>query len=166
MKDGSNSSTLLQQAHERWLGCANRDLSRAHLTIGSGINARAVVIGSRSTGDLRPAGALAPISMTRIIDQSRQAGENLYLSAMNTEFTIDFFSDSKYENMTAEVSFSGEILFQVNMDKGRENLEIELFHEWARGSSVQKQIKFPIHDLVETLEVVMRELPKHLPQED
>jgi hypothetical protein len=85
---------------------------------------------------------------------------------MNTEFSIDFFSDRKYEQMTAEVSFAGEIVFQVNMDKGREHLEVELFHEWARGNNAQKQIKFPVRDLVKTLEVVMRELPKHLPLED
>lgn len=87
-------------------------------------------------------------------------------NTMSAKFKIDFFSDSKYKRMTAEVSFGGEIVFQINMDKGRENLEIELFHEWARGKDFQKQIKFPVRDFVETLEVVMRELPKYLPHED
>ena len=48
---------------------------------------------------------------------------------MSSGFSVDFFSDSKYEYLTAEISFDGQIICQINRDKGVDKMEIEFFHE-------------------------------------
>ena len=41
-------------------------------------------------------------------------------------FEIVMFSDQQYEKITAEIQFAGEQIAQINMDKGKDQLEIEL----------------------------------------
>ncbi len=37
---------------------------------------------------------------------------------MNNDFELTLFSDSKYEEITAEISYKDQILCQLNKDKG------------------------------------------------
>lgn len=46
---------------------------------------------------------------------------------MHTDFEIVFFSDSHYEELTAEITYKGQILCQLNQDKGIDNIEVEFF---------------------------------------
>ncbi len=75
------------------------------------------------------------------------------------DFSIDFFSDSKYTKMTAEISFEGQILCQVNKDKGNNNMEIEFFHD-QRVLQRDVTMKFPVADFLETLKAVTEDLSR------
>ena len=46
---------------------------------------------------------------------------------MKSDFSVDFFSDSRYEALTAEISYKGQILCQINVDKGPNLVEVEFF---------------------------------------
>lgn len=48
---------------------------------------------------------------------------------MSNGFEVDFFSDSRYEELTAEISYRGQILCQLNKDKGVDSIEIEFFSD-------------------------------------
>ncbi len=76
---------------------------------------------------------------------------------MSNDFHIDFFSDSQYEMMTAEISFKGQILCQINKDKGDENLEIEFFHE-SRILQEEVKMKFDLVEFEKMLVVARCEL--------
>ncbi|CAI1169850.1 Uncharacterised protein [Serratia quinivorans] len=43
---------------------------------------------------------------------------------MHADFEIVFFSDSHYEELTAEITYKGQILCQLNQDKGIDNIEV------------------------------------------
>ncbi|GLR10654.1 hypothetical protein GCM10007905_33740 [Mixta theicola] len=46
---------------------------------------------------------------------------------MDNDFEITFFSDSKYEEITVEISYGGQILCQLKKVRGPYNIEIEFF---------------------------------------
>jgi len=69
---------------------------------------------------------------------------------MNNGFEVDFFSDSRYEELTAEISFKGQILCQLNKDKGVGSIEIEFFSE-SRILSETIEMKFPVDDFLKIL---------------
>lgn len=48
---------------------------------------------------------------------------------MSSNFQIDFFSDSKYEDITIEISYNGQLICQLNKDNGINNVEIEFFQD-------------------------------------
>ncbi|MGA4816212.1 hypothetical protein ACPA9J_18660 [Pseudomonas aeruginosa] len=45
----------------------------------------------------------------------------------NPDFEILRSSDVRYEHLTTEVQYKGEPVAQINQDKGKENLELEIF---------------------------------------
>ncbi|GAA6168314.1 hypothetical protein [Sessilibacter corallicola] len=67
---------------------------------------------------------------------------------LKSGFEILRYSDLNYEGMTAEIQYKGEQVAQINMDKGLDNLEMEIFTEF-----VQSAFK-PIFQLDDFLEAV------------
>lgn len=76
---------------------------------------------------------------------------------MDNNFEITFFSDSKYEEITAEISYKDQILCQLNKDKGPNNIEIEFFSD-ARILSEQDAMKFSLNSFLQILEEATEEL--------
>lgn len=50
---------------------------------------------------------------------------------MDNAFEVVFFSDSHYEELTAEISYREQILCQLNQDKGADAVEVEFFLQIA-----------------------------------
>ncbi|MBZ0058224.1 MULTISPECIES: hypothetical protein [unclassified Leclercia] len=69
---------------------------------------------------------------------------------MSNEFEVDFFSDSRYEELTAEISYRGQILCQLNKDKGVDSIEIEFFSD-SRILPETVEMKFPVDDFLKIL---------------
>ncbi|CAD5358828.1 hypothetical protein [Enterobacter cancerogenus] len=69
---------------------------------------------------------------------------------MSNGFEVDFFSDSRYEELRAEIYFKGQILCQLNKDKGIDSIEIELFSD-SRILSEAVEMKFPVNDFLKIL---------------
>lgn len=67
---------------------------------------------------------------------------------LKTGFFITEFSDISYEKMTIEIQYEGEQIAQINMDKGLDNLEIEIFTEF-----IKKDFKpvFQVDDFLEAM---------------
>ncbi len=78
---------------------------------------------------------------------------------MNNNFEIIFFSDSRYEEITAEISYNGQILCQLNKDKGLDNIEIEFFSD-ARIIAEQNAMKFSLSGFLQVLTEATEELKK------
>ncbi|ECG5862888.1 hypothetical protein ACLH9T_004800 [Salmonella enterica] len=76
---------------------------------------------------------------------------------MKNEFEVDFFSDSRYEELTAEISYKGQILCQLNKDKGVDSIEIEFFSD-SRILAETVVMKFPVDDFLKILEQTKEEL--------
>ncbi len=76
---------------------------------------------------------------------------------MKLKFNVDFFSDEKYEYMTAEISYKGQILCQISQDHGKDNMEIEFFHE-QRVMKNQPEMKFFISEFFSVINDVNKEL--------
>ncbi|KAF6657556.1 hypothetical protein CKF42_20895 [Pantoea sp. ARC270] len=76
---------------------------------------------------------------------------------MDNSFEITFFSDSKYEEITAEISYKDQILCQLNKDKGPENIEIEFFSD-ARLLAEQDRMKFSLSTFLQVITEATEEL--------
>lgn len=76
---------------------------------------------------------------------------------MDNDFELDFFSDSRYEELTAEISYRGQILCQLNQDKGKEAVEIEFFSD-SRLLSESVEMKFPLDTFINVLANAKAEL--------
>lgn len=76
---------------------------------------------------------------------------------MNNDFEITFFSDSKYEEITAEISYKDQILCQLNKDKGPDNIEIEFFSD-ARILAEQDKMKFSLSSFLQIIAEATEEL--------
>lgn len=76
---------------------------------------------------------------------------------MKSKFSVDFFSDEKYEFMTAEISFDGQILCQISQDQGIEHMKVEFFHE-QRVLESHPKMKFSIDEFFCLIESVKGEL--------
>ena len=76
---------------------------------------------------------------------------------MNNDFEITFFSDSKYKEITAEISYKDQILCQLNKDKGFDNIEIEFFSD-ARVLVEQDAMKFSLNSFLQILTEATEEL--------
>ncbi|KAA5922181.1 hypothetical protein F3I58_14365 [Pantoea sp. VH_4] len=76
---------------------------------------------------------------------------------MDNSFEITFFSDSKYEEITAEISYKDQILCQLNKDKGPENIEIEFFSD-ARLLADQDRMKFSLSTFLQVITEATEEL--------
>ncbi|MGC0785314.1 hypothetical protein WKH27_11075 [Pantoea agglomerans] len=76
---------------------------------------------------------------------------------MDNDFEITFFSDSKYEEITAEISYKDQILCQLNKDKGPDNIEIEFFSD-ARVLAEQDKMKFSLSSFLQIIAEATEEL--------
>lgn len=76
---------------------------------------------------------------------------------MQAGFSVDFFSDSRYEFLTAEISFNGQILCQINRDKGVDRVEIEFFPD-QRLLEKTTTFKFPLDEFISLVEEIKSEL--------
>lgn len=76
---------------------------------------------------------------------------------MDDNFEITFFSDSNYEEITAEISYNGQILCQLNKDKGPDNIEIEFFSD-ARILVEKNAMKFSLSSFLKILAEAKEEL--------
>lgn len=69
---------------------------------------------------------------------------------IKSNFSVDFFSDSRYEELTAEISYKGQILCQINKDKGANAVEIEFFTD-SRLLPEPIEMKFPFDEFISVL---------------
>ncbi|MEK6305332.1 MAG: hypothetical protein V4752_03255 [Pantoea dispersa] len=76
---------------------------------------------------------------------------------MNNYFELTLFSDSKYEEITAEISYKDQILCQLNKDKGPDNIEIEFFSD-VRILAEQNAMKFSLSSFLQILAEATEEL--------
>lgn len=76
---------------------------------------------------------------------------------ISNDFEIDFFSDNKYEEITVEVSYKGQILCQLNKDKGIDNIEIEFFFD-SRILTEPVTPKFPLSEFINILNEAKQDL--------
>ena len=76
---------------------------------------------------------------------------------MNDNFDITFFSDSNYEKITAEISYKGQMLCQLNKDKGPDNIEIEFFSD-ASVLAEQDKMKFSLSGFLQIIAEATEEL--------
>ncbi|ENN8378890.1 hypothetical protein ACK2MR_06815 [Providencia hangzhouensis] len=76
---------------------------------------------------------------------------------MKNDFSVDFFSDSKYEELTAEISYKGQILCQINVDKGPNLVEVEFFAD-SRVLQEPVEMKFPLDIFISILNETKLEL--------
>lgn len=67
---------------------------------------------------------------------------------LKSGFEVVRYSDLDYEQMTVELQYQGEQVAQINMDKGIENLEVELFTEFLDPSFK------PVFKLTDLLEAI------------
>jgi len=78
---------------------------------------------------------------------------------MTNDFEIDFFSDSRYEEVTIEISYRGQILCQLNKDKGPSDIEIEFFSD-ARKLAEPSAMKFSLSSFLKVIAEATTELKK------
>ncbi|MRT01947.1 hypothetical protein [Ewingella americana] len=76
---------------------------------------------------------------------------------MSNIFDVDFFSDSRYEELTAEISYNGQILCQLNQDKGIDAIEVEFFAD-SRVLAEPVEMKFPLDEFIKVLTDTKTEL--------
>ncbi|EGZ3996732.1 hypothetical protein AIA08_004624 [Salmonella enterica subsp. enterica serovar Wichita] len=69
---------------------------------------------------------------------------------MKSDFSVDFFSDSRYEKLTAEISYKGQIVCQLNKDKGENAVEVEFFTD-SRLLSESVEMKFLLDEFIAVL---------------
>ncbi|MFW5389059.1 MULTISPECIES: hypothetical protein [Yersinia] len=69
---------------------------------------------------------------------------------MDCTFEVVFFSDSQYEELTAEISYRGQILCQLNQDKGADAVEVEFFAD-SRLLAESVEMKFPLDEFIKVL---------------
>lgn len=69
---------------------------------------------------------------------------------MDCAFEVVFFSDSHYEELTAEISYRGQILCQLNQDKGADAVEVEFFAD-SRLLAESIEMKFPLDEFIKVL---------------
>lgn len=68
--------------------------------------------------------------------------------SLKSGFSLIRDSDLSYEKMTVEIQYKGEQIAQINMDKGINNLEIEIFTEFVNPDFMPK---FPLTEFLEAL---------------
>ena len=81
---------------------------------------------------------------------------------LKSGFEILRFSDLKYEEMTVEIQYLGEQIAQINMDRGFDKLEIELFTEFA---NIDFSTKFDLTSFLDAIDKAIKILKDCIPQE-
>lgn len=69
----------------------------------------------------------------------------------NQDIEILKFSDSNYEKLTAEIQYKGEPIAQINQDRGKSLLELEIFTDFCEPEKFE--VKFPLSDFIEALRI-------------
>lgn len=69
---------------------------------------------------------------------------------IHKDFDITFFSDSRYEELTAEISYKDQIICQLNKDKGIDDIEVEFFSD-TRLLPKMREVKFPLSEFLSVL---------------
>lgn len=64
-------------------------------------------------------------------------------------------SDVRYEKLTAEICYKGEPVIQINKDKGKERMEVELLTDFGKTGFI---IKMPVEDLMEAIRMAKKTL--------
>jgi hypothetical protein len=77
---------------------------------------------------------------------------------LDGDFEVVAFSDLSYEGMTVDVTCRGERVAQLNMDKGIQQVEIELFCEFSDASFVPR---FQFDELMTALAAARELLVKY-----
>lgn len=72
-------------------------------------------------------------------------------------FEVIFLTDQRHEKLTAEISFCGQILCQINKDKGNNKVEIEFFTDF-RILKENPTMKFYLDDFIKLLQETKNEL--------
>lgn len=73
-----------------------------------------------------------------------------YIMRVYKEFSVDYFSDTKYKKITLEISYKGQILCQLNKDKGDDDIEIEFYYDF-RELPINVEFKFPLDEFITLL---------------
>lgn len=73
----------------------------------------------------------------------------------NPDFEILRSSDVRYEQLTTEVQYQGQPVAQINQDKGKENLELEIFADLRDAT-----LRIPLDDFLESLRLARDSLLK------
>lgn len=76
----------------------------------------------------------------------------------NPKLEILRSSDNKYEKLTAEICYSGEPVAQINHDKGKNSLEIEIFNDFGGQEFV---LKVPLSDFLKAVDLAKNTLLGH-----
>ncbi|MBL5862572.1 hypothetical protein JBO49_18400 [Serratia fonticola] len=79
---------------------------------------------------------------------------------MRTDFEITSFSDSRYEELTIEISYKEQILCQLNKDNGLDKVEIEFFSD-ARLLTEQDAMKCNLEYFLQIIAEATDELKKN-----
>ncbi len=66
------------------------------------------------------------------------------------------FSDSDYKKLTAEIEYKGEPIAQINQDKGKDLLELEIFTDFCGDEKFE--VKVPLSDFIEALRIAGKSL--------
>jgi len=74
---------------------------------------------------------------------------------MNKDIEVLRFSDKKYEKLTAEIQYLREPIAQINKDKGKDAMEIELFVDFNDPEFI---VTFPLDDFMEALKLAKETL--------
>jgi hypothetical protein len=73
----------------------------------------------------------------------------------NPNFEVLRSSDVRYEKLTTEVQYKGEVIAQINQDKGVGNLELEIFADLK-----DSVLRVPLDDFLESLRLARESLIK------
>ena len=73
----------------------------------------------------------------------------------NRDFEILRSSDVRYEHLTTEIKYKGEPIAQINQDKGKEDLELEIFADLKDAT-----LRVPLDGFLESLSLARGSLLK------
>ncbi|NTX93371.1 hypothetical protein FCN13_30525 [Pseudomonas sp. UMC631] len=71
----------------------------------------------------------------------------------NPDFEIVRYSDSRYENLTAEIRYKGEPVAQVSQDMGVDSLQLEVFADLKNSI-----LRVPLDGFLESLKLARESL--------
>ncbi|MFZ6169815.1 hypothetical protein ACO0J5_10545 [Proteus mirabilis] len=69
---------------------------------------------------------------------------------IDSNVEIDFVRDNKYKNITVEISYKKQMLWQLKKDSGADKIEIEFFND-SRYLSEDVKHKFNLDDFMAIL---------------
>jgi hypothetical protein len=73
----------------------------------------------------------------------------------NEEIEILRSSDTRYEKLTSEIWYQDEPVVQINKDKGKDKMEIELFNDFGDEEFI---VRMPLNDFLEAIKIAKETL--------